>query len=96
MRALTEAEIRARLASTLPTWALNGGALERAYRFDAWKATIMALNAIAFLAEAANHHPDLAASYNRLTVRLSTHDVGGISDKDFSLAEEIERLLIKQ
>ena len=96
MRALTEPEILARVAVELPKWALNNGALERVYKFDAWKSTIMALNAVAFLAEAANHHPDLAASYNRLGVRLSTHDVGGISDKDFSLAGDIEKLLVGQ
>ena len=96
MRALTEAEIRARLASALPKWALNDGAIARSYRFAEWKGTIMALNAVAFLAEAANHHPDLTASYNRLGVRLSTHDVGGISEKDFSLAGEIEKILGNQ
>jgi len=94
MRALTEPEIRARLAADLPAWALTEGVIERVYKFDAWKGTIMALNAVAYLAEAANHHPDLTASYSRLAVRLSTHDVGGISDKDFSLAGEIEKLLI--
>lgn len=93
MRALTEAEITTRLAAELPRWTLVEGAIERVYRFDDFKSTMMALNAVAYLAEAANHHPDLTASYSRLGVRLSTHDIGGIGDNDFALAGQIEKLL---
>ena len=93
MRAFTEAEIKTRLAAELPTWTLNNGAIERGYKFADFKSVVMALNAIAYLAEAANHHPDLTASYGRLGVRLSTHDIGGIGEKDFALAAQIEALL---
>ena len=93
MRAHTDAEITTRLAAELPRWALREGAIERAYMFSDFKSVMMALNAIAFLAEAANHHPDLTASYARLGVRLSTHDIGGIGAKDFALAGQIEKLL---
>jgi pterin-4a-carbinolamine dehydratase len=54
----------------------------------------MAANAIGFLAEAADHHPDLALSWGRLTVRLNTHSAGGITDKDLELARRIDDLAL--
>ena len=72
-------------------WTHAGGAIERTYTTDGWPTTIMLVNAIAFIAEAADHHPDLAVSWGRVTVRLSTHSAGGITDKDFELAQSIER-----
>jgi 4a-hydroxytetrahydrobiopterin dehydratase len=54
----------------------------------------MLLNAIAYLAEQADHHPDITASYAALAVRLTTHSAGGITDKDFDLAEKIEALAV--
>ena len=93
MRALSDAEIALRLARDLPLWALERGAIERRLKFTDWKAAAMALNAVSFLAERANHHPDLALSYGKLAVRLSTHDANGVSERDFSLAREIDALL---
>jgi 4a-hydroxytetrahydrobiopterin dehydratase len=54
----------------------------------------MLINAIGFVAEAADHHPDLEVSWAKVTVRLSTHSAGGITDKDIALAREIERLAL--
>jgi hypothetical protein len=55
----------------------------RNYKTDGWPTTLMLVNAIAFLSEAAYHHPDLAVTWGRVTVKLSTHSAGGITDKDF-------------
>lgn len=86
--------IRARLQRDLPCWSLKNGALERHYQTQGWKATLMVVNAIGHLAEAAWHHPDLQVSYPGVTVRLSTHDASGITEKDFALAQAIEQLIM--
>lgn len=89
-RVYTDAEIAARLKAELPRWSLDGGAIRRRYETQGWKGTLMVINAIGHLAEAAWHHPDLAASYSWVEVRLSTHSAKGITDKDFALARKIE------
>lgn len=88
----TPDEIRARLSAELPQWALKDGHLCRTYKTKKWPETVMLFNAIGFLAEKADHHPDMNASYASLDVRLMTHSAGGITDKDFDLAVEIETL----
>ena len=92
-RTYTDAETVAWLAANLPRWTLNHGRIERTYRTSGWKGTMMAVNAIGHLAEAAWHHPDIALSYAALEVRLCTHSANGITDKDFSLARKIESVL---
>ncbi len=93
---LSDDVIRARLSQELPHWALKNGALERIYKTNGWKSTLMVVNAIGHLAEAAWHHPDLHASYPAVTVRLNTHDAGGITEKDFALATQIEKMIMWQ
>jgi len=92
----TDETIRARLAKELPRWALVEGALERIYRTQGWKSTLMVVNTIGHLAEAAWHHPDIHASYPSVKVRLNTHDAGGITEKDFALAAKIEDVIFWQ
>lgn len=82
-------EIAAKLAS-LPHWKLEDGWLRRTYRTHSWKGTLMVINTVGHLAEAAWHHPDITASYAWVEVRLSTHSAKGITDKDFELARKIE------
>jgi len=82
--------IRARLANDLPRWALVDGALERKYQTNGWKSTLMVVNAIGHLAEAAWHHPEILMTYASVEVRLDTHDAGGVTDRDFELAARIE------
>jgi 4a-hydroxytetrahydrobiopterin dehydratase len=65
--------------------------IRRNYKTDGWPTTLMLVNAIGYIAEAADHHPDLAVSWGRVTVKLSTHSAGGITDKDFALASLIEQ-----
>jgi 4a-hydroxytetrahydrobiopterin dehydratase len=91
---LTEAQIATRLPQELPRWSFTNGHIERVFKTAGWKATLMVVNAIGHLAEVAWHHPDLAVSYASVTVRLMTHDAGGITDKDFELARKIEEVVM--
>jgi pterin-4a-carbinolamine dehydratase len=91
---LTEAQIAARLQHELPRWSFTSGHIERVFKTAGWKASLMVVNAIGHLAEVAWHHPDLAVSYASVTVRLMTHDAGGITDKDFELARKIEEVVM--
>lgn len=89
-RVYTPTEIAAWLKAHLPHWVHEDGYIRRTYRTDSWKGTLMVINTIGHLAEAAWHHPDLAASYASVTVSLQNHAAKGISDKDFELARKIE------
>ena len=89
----SEDEIRARLADELPHWYLEDGWIRRKYKTSGWKSTLMVLNAVAHLAEAAWHHPDISASYAFVIVKLKTHSAKGVTEKDFALANEIERFV---
>lgn len=88
-RTYSETEIREKLRD-LPGWSLEAGTIRRTYETDGWPTTLMLVNAIGYVAEAADHHPDLAVSWGRLTVSTSTHSAGGVTDKDFELARKIE------
>ena len=90
----TEAQIATRLPQELPRWSFTNGHLERVFKTAGWKASLMVVNAIGHLAEVAWHHPDLAVSYASVTVRLMSHDAGGITDKDFELARKIEEVVM--
>ena len=88
--ALSPAELQQRL-KTLPTWRVEKGAIQRDYKTDGWPTTLQLVNAIGFLAEAADHHPDLAVSWGSVQVRLWTHSAGGITASDVELARLIEQ-----
>ncbi|MDX2262640.1 MAG: 4a-hydroxytetrahydrobiopterin dehydratase [Gemmatimonadales bacterium] len=83
------AELSARLAG-IPGWTTADGWLRREYRTDGWRSTMLVVNAIAFVAEAGNHHPDLEVHWGSVVVQLQTHSAGGITEKDFQMAERIE------
>ena len=89
----SESETIARLESELPHWALENGWIRRKYKTSGWKATLMVVNTIGHLSEAAWHHPDLTVSYAFVIVKLMTHDAKGITDKDFELASKIEQVV---
>ena len=74
-------------------WRLIDGALEKTFSFKNYHETIGFVNAIAFIVNAEDHHPDLAVSYGRCTVRFNTHDVKGISVSDFFCASKVDALL---
>jgi 4a-hydroxytetrahydrobiopterin dehydratase len=87
----SDAEIPAKLAEHgLTAWYLEDGWLRRKFTTDGWPTTLMLVNAIGFLAEAAYHHPDLAVTWGKVWVKLKTHSANGITDKDFELAKKIE------
>jgi len=88
-----EAQIGERLRE-LPGWFYEDKWIRRNYKTDGWPTTLMLVNAIGYLAEAAYHHPDLSVTWGRVTVKLSTHSAGGITDKDFSLARQIEDVVL--
>jgi 4a-hydroxytetrahydrobiopterin dehydratase len=91
--AFSEPEIRARLSAELPHWRYEDGAIRRVFKTYGWKSTVMAFNAVAHLAEAAWHHPDVKVSYASLEVALSTHEAKGISERDLALARKIEEVV---
>jgi 4a-hydroxytetrahydrobiopterin dehydratase len=78
----------------LPGWALqeDGAAIGRTFAFEDYYRTMAFVNAVAFVAHREDHHPDLGVHYNRVVVRYSTHDVGGLSDNDFICAAKASAL----
>jgi 4a-hydroxytetrahydrobiopterin dehydratase len=86
-------EIEQRLRQELPHWYFENGWIRRKFRTSGWKASLMVVNTVGHLAEAAWHHPDLAVSYAFVIVKLMTHSAKGITDKDFALARKIEEVV---
>jgi 4a-hydroxytetrahydrobiopterin dehydratase len=89
-RTYSDEEVAARLQQELPHWYLEKGWIRRKYKTNGWKGTLMVINTVGHLAEAAFHHPDITASYAWVEVRLMNHAAKGITDKDFTLARKIE------
>ena len=84
-------ELQEKLAeSELASWYLEDGWLRRKYNTDGWPTTLMLVNTIGYLCEAAWHHADLSVTWGKLWVKLRTHASGGITDKDVALARKIE------
>jgi 4a-hydroxytetrahydrobiopterin dehydratase len=92
MRALTEFEVRARM-STVEGWEFENNAIHTTLEFDDFKDAFSVMTRIAFEAENMNHHPDWTNVYNTLSISLSTHDAGGVTEKDFELAKIIDELV---
>jgi 4a-hydroxytetrahydrobiopterin dehydratase len=88
---LSDAEIQER-ANQLEGWTVEGKELRITRKFKEFLDAIAFVNQIVEPAEAAGHHPDLAISYNKVTVSLTTHDAGGLTSKDFDLAQVISKL----
>ncbi len=81
-----------RLEQDLPAWGFEEGWLVRTFETSGWRLTLLLAQAIGFLAEGAWHHPELLLNYSSLTVRLQSHDAGGVTERDFALAGRIEQL----
>ena len=86
-------EIKARLKEELPQWRYQNGCIRREYKTSGWKGTLMVVNTVGHLAEAAWHHPDLMVSYACVNVGLVNHAAKGVTDKDFDLAKKIEDVI---
>ena len=78
--------------STPEGWSETGGALERTFELPSFAEAIAFVNRIAELADAENHHPDIQISYRKVTLRWTTHSAGGITDRDYALAERSDGL----
>jgi 4a-hydroxytetrahydrobiopterin dehydratase len=92
----TDTEVEQYLSEHLPRWSLKEGWIRRTYKTSSWKGTLMVVNTVGHLAEAAWHHPDLNVSYAFVTVKLQNHAAKGITDKDFELARKIEDVVMWQ
>jgi 4a-hydroxytetrahydrobiopterin dehydratase len=86
---LSDGEVQEALKD-LPGWELKEGWIRRTYSTPGWPHTLLLVGTIGYLAEAAYHHPDLTVGYAKLTVKLQTHRVGGITGKDLALARLID------
>jgi 4a-hydroxytetrahydrobiopterin dehydratase len=89
----SEDEVKQRLTGPLKHWYVEDGWLSRKFKTEGWKGTLMVVNTVGHLAEAAWHHPDLTVSYAFVIVKLMTHSAKGITDKDLALASKIEDVI---
>lgn len=92
MEKLSDSQISERL-SQLSQWSEMNGAIQRTYQFKDFKQAMEFVNKAANLAEERQHHPDILIRWNKVTLTLSTHDAGGITEKDFDFAESIDSVL---
>ncbi len=90
---LSEGEIITRLA-TVPGWTLASGKLQKTFQFPSFVEAFGFMTQVALHAEALDHHPEWSNVYNRVVIALNTHDVGGISERDFQLAHKIDGLVV--
>jgi 4a-hydroxytetrahydrobiopterin dehydratase len=86
------AEIKSAL-KRVPAWEHAKKAIERTFEFEDFTMAIDFVNSVAEIAEEEEHHPDIDVRYNRVTLRLSTHSAGGLTDADFDVAERIDTLV---
>jgi 4a-hydroxytetrahydrobiopterin dehydratase len=92
MSLLSEQDIEKKLLH-FPDWEYYDNAIHAEFEFENFKDCFSAMSRIAFECEALNHHPNCSNIYNVLTISLSTHDAGGVSNRDFKLAEAIENIV---
>jgi 4a-hydroxytetrahydrobiopterin dehydratase len=91
MSLLSEEQISERLAG-LEGWTRDGDSIVHVATLADFRAAILYLGAVAYLAESANHHPDVTLAWNKVTLTLITHSAGGLTASDFAMAEQINRL----
>ena len=87
---LSATQIKSALKS-VPAWNKSGSTIVRMFQFKDFPAAIKFVNAVAKLAEKAWHHPDIDIRWNKVTLTLTTHDAGGLTQKDFKLAQQFDR-----
>lgn len=92
MAKLTEAEIAERLEG-LSGWVRKDDMIVKTYKMQSFPAALAFVTHVGFLAEAAAHHPDIDIRYNQVTLALTTHDVGGLSEKDFEFAAAADEVM---
>ncbi len=92
MNKLSETEIQAALVA-VPEWSELNGAIQRSLQFANFVEAMKFVNQVAEAAEKDQHHPDILIRYNKVTLTLSTHDSGGITEKDFALAKKVDGMV---
>ena len=91
MDVLTDEQVAERLTG-LGGWTRQGDGIVHVESLADFRAALLYVGAVGYLAEAANHHPDITVQWNKVTLTLSTHSAGGLTTKDFALAEQVSRL----
>ncbi len=91
---LSESEINVQLAK-MDGWARQGDEIFKTYTLTSFPAALAFVSTVGHLAEAADHHPDILVKYKKVTLTLSTHSAGGLTEKDFALANQIDALPMK-
>ena len=91
MAALSKAEIQMKL-NEIPGWSLAGNAIHKKFQFKSFMSAIAFVNEAAGASEKANHHPDIDIRYSAIEINLTTHSEGGITNKDFRLAKELDEI----
>jgi 4a-hydroxytetrahydrobiopterin dehydratase len=89
MALLSDDQVRDKLTN-LPGWERSGAQIRKGYRFASFNESMAFANRVAALAEAADHHPDILIQYDKVTLTLSSHDEGGLTERDFKLARRID------
>ncbi len=89
MPPMTKDEVKARLQQ-FEGWERDGDEIEKKFAFADFRAAVAFVNRVADLAETADHHPDISIKYDRVKLTLSTHSEGGVTEKDFALAAQID------
>lgn len=91
MATLTSEQVEAELKTTRE-WSLEDGAITKTVTRKDFRDSLLYLNAVGYLAERANHHPDVAVAWNKVTLTLVTHSAGGLTSADFAMARQIDEL----
>ncbi|MAI77002.1 MAG: 4a-hydroxytetrahydrobiopterin dehydratase [Pelagibacteraceae bacterium TMED65] len=94
IKVFNESEINKILEKKLKGWEYDGKWIRKTYKTHSWKSTLMVVNSIGHLAEAAWHHPDLQVSYAFVEVKLMNHSMKGITQLDFDLAKKIDEFVL--
>ncbi|MGI9531667.1 4a-hydroxytetrahydrobiopterin dehydratase [Lutimonas sp.] len=92
---LNEQEIEIKMKNIDASWSLNGTSISRNFQCENFVEAFSFMSAVALMAERMNHHPDWSNVYNKVNIQLSTHDVDGLSNNDFNLAQEIDSIFKK-
>ena len=95
MEPLNESEVKARMNRIDSEWIVKGKFIHRELLFKNFIEAFSFMTAVALVAEKSSHHPNWTNSYNKVTIELNTHDADGITDKDFALAEAIDKIVKK-
>jgi 4a-hydroxytetrahydrobiopterin dehydratase len=94
MPALTAKQVSLHLKA-VPDWSKRAQTIYRTFKFDGFPEAVSFVNLLAPKAQKINHHPDIDIRFNKVTLKLTTHDEGGLTGKDFSLARQCDEILAK-